>query len=191
MVLKNAVLSLLTFRAMSGYDLKKMLDSTIGHIWSTTQSHIYKVLHELESTGLVTAKEIEQRGRPNRKLYTITSKGEKELQQWWTTPLECDPVREAWLIQIYFAHLLKNEQITHLFEAKLQELEERLATCEEQKPYSSDTTPPFTDLLDERMHELRQMTIDFGKAYYQFQINWHKKALDRIKHLPPMENKEE
>ena len=189
MVLKNAVLSLLTFRAMSGYDLKKKLDKTIGHIWSTTQSHVYKVLHELESTGLVIAEEIEQSGRPNRKIYSITSEGEKELQQWWSVPLECDPVREAWLIQIYFAHLLKNDQIIHLFEVKIQELEERLAACENQNTYFSDIDSPSSDALDERMRVLWQMTVDFGKEYYQFQINWHKKAMDRIKNLPPMENK--
>jgi DNA-binding PadR family transcriptional regulator len=102
MPLAHAILALLDFQPMTGYDLKKFFDQSVGHFWTTTQSHIYKALNDLESQGWVQKHTVPQEDKPNRKEYTITSAGQIELRRWLTTPLPPSPVREAWLIQIFF-----------------------------------------------------------------------------------------
>src|SRR5215208_5644678 len=101
---------------MSGYDLKKYFDQSVAHFWSATQSHIYKALETLEADGMVESQVIQQEGKPNRKQYEITDAGRAELQRWTSTPLPVEAKREAWLIQVFFAHNLANEDIVALFE---------------------------------------------------------------------------
>src|SRR5690349_24904741 len=99
---------------MSGYDLKKFFDQSVAHFWTATQSHIYKALEELERDGMVASQVIQQEGKPNRKQYKITEMGKTELRRWASTPLPVEAKREAWLIQVFFAHHLTNEEIASL-----------------------------------------------------------------------------
>ena len=70
MSLAHAILASLEFQPMTGYDLKKFFDTSVGHFWTTTQSHIYKALNDLENEGWVQKEIIEQEDRPNRKEYS-------------------------------------------------------------------------------------------------------------------------
>lgn len=182
MPLEHAILSVLKHQPMSGYDLKKKIDSSIGHFWSTTQSHIYKALRKLEDEHMVAMQEIQQKNRPNRKEYSITTEGQQELERWLSTPMECDPVREAWLMQVFFAHPLGNDQIVHLFEERIHEMEKQLTTYQAHLPQNQmiDSDPES----GQRKHDLWALTYDYGIAYLQFQIDWHRKALEQICQLP-------
>jgi DNA-binding PadR family transcriptional regulator len=119
MPLEHAILAFLEFRPMSGYDLKKFFDVSVAHFWSATQSHIYKSLEGLEKGGWVASQFIPQEGKPNRKEYHITEAGRAELRRWLKAPLPLDPVRHAWLIQVFFSHNSSNEEIVALLEARM------------------------------------------------------------------------
>ena len=105
MPLAHAILASLQLQPMTGYDLKEFFDMSVGHFWTTTQSHIYKALNDLEKEGWVKKSIVEQEDKPNRKEYSITKSGRAELRRWLTTPLPPAPVREAWLIQFFFSHI--------------------------------------------------------------------------------------
>ncbi len=47
MSLRSAVLELLSIRPTSGYELKKLIDSSVGHFRSADQSQIYRTLNGL------------------------------------------------------------------------------------------------------------------------------------------------
>ena len=126
MPLAHAILASLDLQPMTGYDLKKFFDQSVGHFWSTTQSHIYKALNDLESQGWVQKHVIPQEDKPNRKEYSITEAGRAELRRWLTTPLPPTPVREAWLIQIFFSHNSSNAEIIALLEARLRDIRQVL-----------------------------------------------------------------
>ena len=182
MPLEHAILSILNHEALTGYDLKKRIDASIGHFWSTTQSHIYKALRKLESDNMVSMREVLQQNRPNRKVYSITSQGQHELKQWLGKPMECDPVREAWLMQVFFSYPLENQQIISLFEERIQHMKAQLNAYAEQPRPTKEMDA--IEGSNERVHDLWALTFDYGKAYLEFQIDWHQKALDRILNLP-------
>src|ERR1041385_1852403 len=115
---------------MTGYDLKKYFDQSVAHFWSATQSHIYKALENLENDGMVESQIIQQEGKPNRKQYQITAAGEAELRRWVSTPLPVEAKREAWLIQVFFAHNITNAEIASLFENRIERLHKSLAECQ-------------------------------------------------------------
>ena len=176
-----AILSMLTFQPMTGYGLKKALDERIGHFWSTTQSHIYKSLKNLEEDNLVSVELVPQSGKPDRKVFSVTAEGGKQMHDWLLKPLQCDPVREAWLIQLFFAHSLSDEAIQNLFSERVQALDERCKHCvdlQEQTIKEVDGEP-----LDERTQALRALTYAYGQAFYKFQKEWHQKAILMLEKL--------
>jgi DNA-binding PadR family transcriptional regulator len=184
MPLEHAILAFLEFRPMSGYDLKKFFDVSVAHFWSATQSHIYKSLEGLEKEGWVASQFISQEGKPNRKEFHITDAGRAELRRWLTTPLPLDPVRHAWLIQVFFSHFSSNEEIAALLEARMDEIRARLKTYREEAQAAIDENARQVSL--ERARELWQITLDHGIDYYEAELAWLEKTLDRVRTLPPL-----
>jgi len=186
MPLAHAILASLDFQPMTGYDLKKFFDQSVGHFWTTTQSHIYKALNNLEGQGLVQKHTIPQENKPNRKEYAITEAGRVELRHWLTTPQSPSPVREAWLIQIFFSHNSTNEEISALIEARLHNIRQIVETFTSP---AEEHLPPETPPDLERASALWQITRDYGAAFYEFELHWQLEMLERVKNLPTLRRK--
>lgn len=182
MPLAHAILGFLAYRPMSGYDLKKHFDQSIAHFWSATQSHIYKALEDLEQAGLAESQRIPQEGRPNRKQYRITAAGDAELRRWVQTPLPLEIKREAWLIQIFFAHGITNAAIIDLFEQRIAAIRGYCAQLELAQAHIDET---HAQLGVARLRDLWQLTLDYGAAYYAHEIAWLEQTRERIRSLPP------
>jgi DNA-binding PadR family transcriptional regulator len=183
MPLSHAILGFLEYSPMTGYDLKKYFDQSIAHFWSATQSHIYKALGNLEKDGFVGSQVIPQEGRPNRKQYQITESGRTELRHWLTSPLPLGQVREGWLIQVFFSHASMNEEIAALLEARMQAIRERVAIYRTIVQAAIDQNAER--VIEERARKLWQITLDYGIDYYEFELAWHEKMLQRVHELPP------
>lgn len=177
-----AILSLLADQPMTGYSLKKKLDASIGHIWSTTQSHIYKALRALAASGDIEMQLVPQQGKPDRKVYSVTSAGRQHLLAWLQQPLRCEPVRESWLIQLFFSKVLSDDEIQQLFQQRIADLEDRQAQCAQ---LQASSHPLEDDAGDDRSQALIDLTYAYSQAFYQFQKEWQQKALSILDQLPP------
>jgi len=184
MPLEHAILAFTNFAPMTGYDLKKYLDQSVSHFWSVTQSHIYKSLERLEKEGWVESEIVPQEGKPNRKVYTITPAGKEELHLWLAAPRPLGKTRNDWLIQIFFAHTLSNEEIIHLLEVRAQAIRETL------KIYRTDIQASLDENRrqsgEDRAGELWQMTLDYGIVSYEAELHWLEKTIERVHNLPPL-----
>lgn len=184
MPLEHAILAFLEYQPMTGYDLKKYFDLSVAHFWSATQSHIYKALDGLEKQGWVTVTLIPQEGKPNRKEYQITDAGRAELRHWLTTPLPLDAVRQAWLIQVFFAHASSNEAIVALLEARMAAIRERLQIYRSDAQAAIDKNAQAIGIA--RAQALWQITLDYGIADYESELAWLEKTLVSVRALPPL-----
>lgn len=181
MPLAHAILGFLEYVPMTGYDLKKRFNQSIGHFWSATQSHIYKALEKLEADEMVTSQIIQQQGKPNRKQYQITGAGKAELHRWLLTPLPVESPRQAWLIQVFFASGLTNHEIADLFEKRIESLRVYLASCHA----AQETVTVTARQVDiKRLSDLWQLTLDYGIHYYENEIAWLEKTLPIVRELP-------
>ncbi|HSX21167.1 MAG TPA: PadR family transcriptional regulator [Gaiellaceae bacterium] len=78
-----AVLALLAIEGeRSGYDLLKLVEKSIAHVWAPARSGLYAVLPRIERTGLVRSRRVSQKSRPDKQLYTITRAGLEALHLW-------------------------------------------------------------------------------------------------------------
>jgi DNA-binding PadR family transcriptional regulator len=91
---EHAVLTVLTVetrhRAVSGYDLLKLVEKSVGYIWTPTKSHLYAVLPRLVERGLATQRSAPAVRGPERQLYRVTKKGERLTRMWLEEPVPGD-----------------------------------------------------------------------------------------------------
>ncbi|MEN6622167.1 MAG: PadR family transcriptional regulator [Smithella sp.] len=112
MTLQYALLGFLNYGPMTGYDLKKLLDTSTQMFWHAELSQIYPQLKKMEKEGLVTAIFEHQAGKPDKKYYTIASQGRAVLLQWLSEPLdELLPDKDPVLLHLFFAGALDKQAI--------------------------------------------------------------------------------
>jgi DNA-binding PadR family transcriptional regulator len=85
--LPHAILVSLCEQSGSGYELTHRFDRSIGYFWSATHQQIYRTLRTMEDDGWVSATVVAQRGRPDKKVYTVSDAGRAELARWIAAPL--------------------------------------------------------------------------------------------------------
>jgi DNA-binding PadR family transcriptional regulator len=85
--LAHAILVALTEQSGSGYQLARRFDRSIGYFWAATHQQIYRTLRAMESDGWVHVATVEQHGRPDKKVYTVTAAGRAALTRWIAEPL--------------------------------------------------------------------------------------------------------
>jgi DNA-binding PadR family transcriptional regulator len=101
MALADAILVCLTERPMTGYELAKTFDSSIGFFWRASHQQIYRELQQLRGKGLVDSKDVIQTDRPNKTIYTITKKGLDHIHAWSRDLNDRPPVRDNMLLKLY------------------------------------------------------------------------------------------
>jgi DNA-binding PadR family transcriptional regulator len=99
--LSDAILVLLTEQPMSGYDLAKAFDSSIGFFWTADHQQIYRELGRLKERAHVDVHEVIQTGRPNKLIYTITPSGLAALKTWSQRPSAPAPIKDDLLVRFY------------------------------------------------------------------------------------------
>lgn len=125
MSLHFAILGFLSHQPFSGYDLKKAFDGSVRHFWPADQSQIYRTLTQLEERQWVNKDVVVQEDRPDRKVYNITDQGQQELLEWLRTPLPMQDERDPFLVQIFFAGFLSNEELLGLLANQKKEIVEK------------------------------------------------------------------
>src|SRR3954454_7871003 len=81
-----AVLGLLSFARMSGYDLAAVSERSIAHFWPVSKTQVYAELRRLAEAGLTVGLEAETSGGPAKTLYELTPAGEATLDAWLAQP---------------------------------------------------------------------------------------------------------
>lgn len=164
MSMKHAILGLLDLAPMSGYDVKKNFDATIAHFWAGDQSQIYRTLASLVDLGLARVSTLEQSGKPNRNVHTITEAGRDELDRWLQSPLERDVTREPFLARLFFAGRIGEEAVRALLNERRQVAVARLTALEAMR--RDDLTAP-----DLRVR-MQLATLDNGIAHIRTELEW-------------------
>src|SRR5579884_1556839 len=120
--MKNASLSpsayvvlglLATYGPMTPYELKKMVDESIGYFWSFPRAQLYVEPERLKALGLLD-EEREAEGR-RRRTYRITETGREALHSWLTSDIGAPvELRDPGLLKLFFGQELSREEVVAL-----------------------------------------------------------------------------
>jgi PadR family transcriptional regulator, regulatory protein AphA len=178
MSLEFAILGFLNYHPYTGYDLKKIFDSSVRHFWSADQSQIYRTLANLTERSLVGMEKVPQEDRPDRKVYHITDSGIEELRKWIAGPAPMDEPRSAPLIQVFFSGMFSDEEILQKFEGFAEIMRMLLARYDQVPdqlgPYEKEITSP-------REHFFWMLTLENGICNMRANLEWAESIIERIK----------
>ena len=177
MSLKHAILGFLSFTPLSGYDLKKAFDRSVKHFWPANQSQIYRTLVELEEQGLIEKEVIPREERLDMKIYSINEAGRQELHRWLSTPLPAQDYREPFLIQVYFAGKLSEEELDALLRHEIEAMREKLAVY---KAIYEMYQGKIEKHPDPRAFFLSVLTLEYGIISNQAALDWLINTAERM-----------
>jgi PadR family transcriptional regulator AphA len=178
MSLRHILLGMLREPA-SGYDIKQSFSHSVAHFWTAELSQIYPALARLEQDQLVASKVVPSEKGPDRKVYSRTSAGRRELRNWLMDGPNCRQDRITFLTQVFFleaipmaSRLRFMRDLKADFEAHLEELQ-----AVEEHWHKEDPRYP-DDLPDE--YSYRQMTLSLGIKRYKATIKWCEQCIERM-----------
>lgn len=94
MSLPHVILTVLSTKDATGYDITKEFSSSIGYFWKASHQQVYRELNKMGQQGMVTCVLQPQEGKPDRKVYSITELGRTELASWFDKPTTHPTVRD-------------------------------------------------------------------------------------------------
>lgn len=117
---KEVLLGLLAIDSMSGYELGQSIRASVGHFWNESYGQIYPNLKALAKEGFVSSKTERQKGKPERRIYSITNKGRERLRKWLAVPPQPEIPRNELLLKLFFGPQIPAEvligYVTHMAE---------------------------------------------------------------------------
>ena len=105
----EVLLGLLTIEPMSGYDLGLTIRGSVGHFWNESYGQIYPNLKKLANGGFVSCKTERQKGKPDRRVYSITKKGRERLKEWLAVPPQTEIPRNEMLLKLFFGEQIPTQ----------------------------------------------------------------------------------
>ena len=96
------ILGLLSHEDLTGYEIKKRIDTGLKLFWSASFGSIYPTLKELVMNGLALVSDTAEKDR-NKITYSITKQGRQHLKKWLLKPVEKDELRYETLLKLFFA----------------------------------------------------------------------------------------
>jgi PadR family transcriptional regulator AphA len=166
---KYIILGLLSHDSMTGYDIRQAVKYGISNFWTEmSYEQIYPTLKQLKKAGLaIKTVDVEETQRV-RKVYSITPKGQAELQIWLTKPPDKEVFKLDILLKLYFgAQTSLETNIDHIkeFEQRNQQFLTLLTGFEKQ----------LRTIMDESEdHPFILLTILFGQYITRAQLDWAK-----------------
>ena len=101
-MLKHGILGLLNYGDMTGYEIMTVFRDSLSYFWTAQKSQIYRELQTLEINGWIETAHIEQDGKPDKNMLSITDEGRKELQHWLRDDTANGLIRSPVLMKTFF-----------------------------------------------------------------------------------------
>jgi len=180
MSLPHVILGMLRKTPKSGYDLKKELENVIHFFWEADISRIYRSLSEMQKKGWVEFETVIQEDSPNKKVYSLTETGRKELQKWLAEPGKASGSHNPFLAQLHFSDAIPVEEQLSVQEERLQSLRQDLTELEHRAANVNMPIPLPKDALQKGVTRA-MLSLEYGIRRYQFEIEWTENIIQVLK----------
>jgi DNA-binding PadR family transcriptional regulator len=151
-------LGALAFGDATGYEINKMFeDGPFSHFLDASYGSIYPALTRLTDEGLVTCRTEQQEGRPDKKIYSLTEKGRRQLGDALGQQLAPDKFRSEFLFTVLFAHLLPRDRVRSLVDQRLAAMKEKV----EDLSQADEEDTPGMDFARRYGHAVFAASIEF------------------------------
>jgi DNA-binding PadR family transcriptional regulator len=170
----EVLLGLLAIEPMSGYDLGVSIRASVGHIWNESYGQIYPNLKKLAAEGFVTARAERQKGKPDRRIYSVTKRGQERLAKWLAIPPQPEIARNELLLKLFFGAQVPTEILIGFVERMVERegaVLKELLRLEHEEIAQSQQYPgaPYW-----------KMAAHFGQMELKAHLRWAEETLEEL-----------
>lgn len=180
MSLKHGLLGLLNYGNMTGYELNKNFEESLGFFWQAQTSQIYRELISMEKIGWLTSNIVVQADKPNKRIYEITLSGKDELKKWLIeVPLSSRfNNRNTFIMKTFFSG--GNEINVNL---------KRLCEYKDDCVLTLKNLEKADGIIEHYKGEVDKgedciywsAAAEFGKMYIEMSLSWAEKIIGKLK----------
>ncbi|MFD5766130.1 PadR family transcriptional regulator [Streptomyces sp. NPDC127049] len=176
MSLKHAVLAALLEGEASGYDLAKIFDVSVANFWAATPQQLYRELDRLSEAGLITARVVEQERRPNKRMFSLTPEGHRDLGAFTSTAPRPLAVRDELMVQVQACDGGDTEAVRGFVAGRMDVSREKLARYDRLREWLLDGRDEETYLREsERVGPY--LTLMRGRLLEEENLRWSERVL--------------
>ena len=172
-MLEQVILGVLMQQPMSGYDIKKVIDHSVGLFYRSSFGSLYPALGRLADKGRVSVTELED--SKNKKIYTIVESGRIDFLDWLKEPLDSN--KNAHLIKVFFYDYLDEE--TRQF--RLNEYEAGLRGKMAQiQAVQGIVAGELAEIENPQDYYYRVSVLGYGLQHYEMEQKWIAQIKERM-----------
>jgi|SRR5947209_3683833 len=184
MALRHAILAALLEGEASGYELAKRFDVSVANFWSATPQQLYRELERMERDGLLAARVVEQRRRPNKRVFSVTEAGYGELAAFTRQPPRPLALRDELVVQVQAVDAGDAEAVTAAIAERLDHARTKLALYDRLRARLLGGRSE-QDYLRSAERIGPYLTLMGGRAFEQANIEWAETVLRVLAQRPP------
>ena len=173
----EVLLGLLAIESMSGYDLGLTIRESVGHFWNESYGQIYPNLKKLAGGGFVTCRTERQKGKPDRRIYSITEKGRERLVEWLAVPPQPEIPRNELLLKLFFGEQVPTQILIRYVKRMAEERRALLELLERAEHEEIDKNRHYPGAPYWRM------AAHFGQMEMKAHLHWAEETLAELKRL--------
>ncbi|OMF37388.1 PadR family transcriptional regulator [Paenibacillus sp. FSL H8-0548] len=171
-MIELVILGMLIEGKMSGYDIKKVTEQTVGIFYKMSYGSLYPALKRLVQSEYVT--EEETNDSKNKKIYSITDEGRSHFIQWLREPLQSN--KREYLIKIFFYDYLDAAAKKQNLIAYQQNIAHQISQME---AVQSIVSKELEQLEDKEQYYYRVSVMHYGVHFFKMENEWLKKIIDK------------
>lgn len=179
MSINYAILGILSYKSMTGYDIKRIIQDSAFMHWSGNNNQIYKSLTDLLNKGLVTHEIKHQESSPTKKIYTITSEGLADLKEWVMSQADPSEIKKPFLVQLAWSKQLNTSELTQVIDDYENQVKMQLlmvGSSQQDKDLLSGSTELQTTIWHFIHNNIRRS--------YESELNWIQDLRRAIADIP-------
>ena len=173
MNLKTVLLGFLARENLTGYEMKRLMEKSVGFFFGASYGSIYPALKDLEEAGLVRSTLVVQEERPNKKVYEITTSGRSLFRERLAEgALADDNYRSELLMHLFFGDEHDPERLVVMireYERRYRAKLESLRGVEEE--------------FGEVMSPYQKMCLESGLSHYRCRLDWAAGVEEQVRAL--------
>lgn len=182
MALKHAVLAALTSEPASGYELSKRFDVSVANFWPASAQQIYRELDRLEGEGLVTARDVRQQKRPDKRVFSVTAPGRRELAGFIRSPTRATVIRDDMLVKVASINQKNSADVAAAVRERTEASRKKLNMYEGLKStlLNEESEAAFLAAGPDRPGFGPYLALKRGIAFERGNVRWGREILDLL-----------
>lgn len=158
-------------KALSGYEITKMIARVVSSFWHESEGQIYPAMERLAAAGAIAVRQETRQGR-RKKLYALTPKGRKQLRAWLAGAVEVGRPRDELMLKLFFGSEAEIPDLIRHVRAHRARMEAQLAQCREWESEARQDARPYRRFVD--------LTLQAGMKLSEAHLQWADETLLRL-----------